>query len=196
MAEHRSEDKAILRAHMAEIRAEAHARDPDAGEALARRFPIKLYERYGPRVAGYVAIRDELDPAPLLERLAGQGADILLPRLEGAEMTFRMADRDVLEPGPFGLLQPPADAPEAAPTLVLAPLLAFDVRGVRLGYGKGYYDRALRRLRGAGRVFYLGLAFDSQQADVVPAERHDVPLDWVETPNRSLPLFLGRAMAR
>ena len=51
-------------------------------------------------------------------------------------------------------------------------------------------------LRSTGRVFYLGLAYAAQQADVVPAEKHDVPLDWVETPLNSVPLFLGRAMAR
>jgi 5-formyltetrahydrofolate cyclo-ligase len=78
-----------------EIRAESAARDPDAATKLAARFPIKLFDRYGPVVAGTLAIGDELDAAPLLGRLAALGARIVLPRVEGnGEMTFR----DALKP--------------------------------------------------------------------------------------------------
>ena len=192
-----AEQKAILREHMAEIRAESAARDPDGAEHLAARFPIKLFDRYGPVVSGYVAKDDELDPAPLLERLRGAGATIALPRIEAdGSMTFRSADDGALEDAPFGLKQPTAAAATLRPSLVLAPLLAFDPRGNRLGYGKGHFDRAIQQLRESGRVFYLGLAYAQQQADVVPSEKHDIPLDWVETPVHSVPLFLGRAMAR
>jgi 5-formyltetrahydrofolate cyclo-ligase len=182
---------------MKEIRAEAAARDPNAAERLAARFPIKLFDRYGPVVAGYLAINDELDPAPLLSRLAAQGARIVLPRIESdGSMTFREAKGAVLEKGPFGLTQPSAAAEIVRPNLVLTPLLAFDARGRRLGYGKGHYDRAISLLRSTGRVFYLGLAYAQQQADVIPIDRHDLLLDWVETPLNSVPLFLGRAVAR
>jgi 5-formyltetrahydrofolate cyclo-ligase len=182
---------------MKEIRTEAAARDPDAAEKLAARFPIKLFERYGPVVSGYVAINDELDPGPLLARLAGHGARIVLPRIESdGSMTFRDAGDAILEQGPFDLQQPPATAEIVRPNLVLAPLLAFDARGRRLGYGKGHYDRAISLLRSTGRVFYLGLAYAQQQADAVPIDKHDLLLDWVETPLNSVPLFLGRAVAR
>lgn len=192
-----AEQKAILRDHMQEIRAEAAARDPDAAERLAARFPMKLFERYGPVVAGSLAIGDELDAAPLLSRLSRAGARIVLPRVErDGQMTFRDAASVTLEKGPFGLTQPSATAEIVRPNLVLAPLLAFDLRGRRLGYGKGYYDRAITQLRGTGRIFYLGLAYAQQQADAVPVERHDVLLDWVETPLNSIPLFLGQAVAR
>src|SRR5262245_34691480 len=145
---------------MKEIRSEAAARDPDAAERLAARFPIKLYERYGPVVAGYLAVRDELDPAPLLSRLARLGARIVLPRVEtDGALTFRDAAHVTLEKGPFGLTQPSAIAEIVRPNLVLTPLLAFDARGRRLGYGKGHYDRAISALRSTGRVFYLGLAY-------------------------------------
>lgn len=182
---------------MNEIREEAAARDPDAAIRLAARFPVKLFERYGPVVSGYLAIGSELDPAPLLARLKSLGATVVLPRIEtDGRMTFRDGDPKWFEKGPFDLTQPSASAPEFRPSLMLAPLLAFDARGSRLGYGKGYYDRAIVALRASGRVFYLGLAYAAQQADVVPADKHDVPLDWVETPLSSAPLFLGRAMAR
>ncbi len=192
-----AEQKAILRGHMQEIRAEAAARDPDAADKLATRFPIKLFERYGPVVAGTLAIGDELDAAPLLARLAGKGARIVLPRVEASgTMTFRDAAPATLEKGPFGLTQPSERAEIVRPNLVLAPLLAFDARGRRLGYGKGYYDRAVTQLRATGRVFYLGLSYAQQQVDAVPVEAHDLLLDWVETPLNSVPLFLGRAVAR
>ena len=192
-----AEQKAILRGHMKEIRTEAAARDPDAAEKLAARFPLKLFQRYGPVVSGYLAIGEELDPAPLLTRLAGQGARIVLPRVENdGAMTFRDASRVTLEKGPFGLTQPSAAAEIVRPNLVLTPLLAFDARGRRLGYGKGHYDRAIAALRSTGRVFYLGLAYAQQQVDVIPVDRHDLLLDWVETPLNSVPLFLGRAVAR
>jgi 5-formyltetrahydrofolate cyclo-ligase len=205
-ADQLAEQKAILRGHMLELRSEAAARDPDAAERLAARFPMKLFERYGPVVSGYLAIGDELDPAPLLRRLEAEGATIVLPRVEPVGKTngsreekplsFHRADPQYLEKGPFGLTQPRADAPALRPSLVLAPLLAFDARGHRLGYGKGHYDRTIAHLRSEGRVFYLGLAYAQQQADVVPAAKHDIPLDWVETPLNSMPLFLGRALAR
>ena len=192
-----AEQKAILRGHMGEIRSEAAARDPDAAERLAARFHIKLFKRYGPVVSGYLPIGDELDPGPLLERLEAEGATIVLPRVEpSGQLTFRRSDPKTLEKGPFGLTQPSPAAEEVRPNLVLAPLLAFDLRGRRLGYGKGYYDRAITKLRASGRVFYLGLAYAQQQADVVPHEAHDVLLDWVETPLHSVPLFLGQAVSR
>lgn len=191
------EQKAILRGHMREIRAEAAARDPDAAERLAARFHTKLFDRYGPVVAGTVAIKDEIDAAPLLQRLKSLGARIVLPRVESdGEMTFRDASEATLEKGPFGLTQPSDRAEILRPNLVLAPLLAFDLRGRRLGYGKGHYDRAIAKLRATGRVFYLGLAYAQQQVDAVPVERHDLLLDWVETPLNSVPLFLGQAVSR
>lgn len=190
-----AQQKDLLRAHMKEIRAESAARDPDASDKLAKRFPMKLLDRFGPVVAGYRAIDDELDPLPLLNRLRKQGAKIVLPRVESTgEMTFRLHEKpEDLVKGPFGILQPASDAIEMRPKLVLAPMLAFDARGARLGYGKGYYDRAIKALREDGPCFYVGLGYSQQQVDAVPTEAHDIALDWAETPNNSVPLFLARA---
>lgn len=190
-----SQQKQQLRAQMKDIRAEAAARDPDAAERLAKRFPMRLLERFGPVVAGYRAIGDELDPLPLLNRLQKEGATILLPRVEtNGDMSFRIyAGPDELVQGPFGLLQPGSDAEIVRPGLVLAPMLAFDARGVRLGYGKGHYDRAIKALREDGPCFFTGLAYTQQQVDSLPSEPHDIALDWAETPHNSVPLFLARA---
>ena len=189
-------DKTDLRHRMRTLRAEAAARDPDAAETLAEQFPMKLLERYGPVVAGYVAINEEIDPAPLMKRLAKAGAELCLPRIEDSgELTWRLwSVGEPLERRPFGLLEPAKDAPMAKPTLILTPLLAFDGMGNRLGYGKGHYDRAFEALRANGRAFACALAYPAQQIDQVPTESHDQPLDWAVTPIGSIPLFMMRNM--
>lgn len=192
-----STEKDALRAEMKVLREELAARDPDAGETLAEKFPLKLLERYGPTVAVYLPIGSEIDPRPLMGKLIGAGAKLALPCVqEDGQMVYRAYTRgDMLEQRPFGLLEPNAEVPAVEPTLVITPLLAFDRNGNRLGYGKGHYDRALTRLREQGRVFVCGLAFFGQEIEQVPAEAHDVPLDWVMTERGSIPLFMMRAMA-
>ena len=190
-------DKETLRAQLKDLRAELAARDPDAGEKLADKFPMKLLERYGPVVAGYLPIRDEIDPTPLMQRLEDAGAELCLPRVndDGVAMTYRAWKfGDALEDRPFGLREPPAEAEVVHPTLILVPLLGFDNAGQRLGYGKGHYDRAIASLREMGRVFTCAVAFHGQMIDAVPAEPHDQLLDWAITEAGSVPLFMMRAM--
>ncbi|MEL7040311.1 MAG: 5-formyltetrahydrofolate cyclo-ligase [Pseudomonadota bacterium] len=189
--------KAALRAGLKTRRDELAARDPDAGETLAAKFPMKLLDRYGPVVAAYLPIGSEIDPRPLMMKLAAANAKLALPCVQDdGSMVYRAYRRgDMLEQRPFGLLEPNPEVPEVSPTLVLTPLLGFDRSGNRIGYGKGHYDRALAKLREQGRVFVCGLAFWGQEVDAVPAEPHDVPLDWVMTERGSIPIFMMRAMA-
>ena len=191
-------DKTALRAKMRVLRDELSARDPDADMAIADKFPLKLVARYGPCVSAYWPIGSEIDPRALITRLKNEGgADLCLPRVEeDGSMSFRAwAPGNELIPGRFGLQEPPASAPRVMPTLVLTPLLAYDRHGNRLGYGKGHYDRALHALREAGRVFVCGLAFHGQEIDEVPAEPHDIPLDWIVTERGSIPIFMMRTFA-
>ena len=192
-----SKEKDALRTALKERREELAARDPDAGETLADKFPMKLFERYGPTVAIYLPIGSEVDPRPLMGKLEAAGAKLALPCVQDdGTMVYRAYRRgDMLEKRPLGLLEPNPEVPEVQPTLVITPLLGFDRSGNRLGYGKGHYDRALTRLRDQGRVFVCGLAFFGQEVEAVPAESHDVPLDWVMTERGSIPLFMMRAMA-
>lgn len=191
------EIKQALRAEMKELREELAARDPDASETLAEKFPLKLLERYGPTVAVYMPIGSEIDPRPLLGKLVDAGAKLALPCVKkNGSMVYRHYTRgDPLEKRAFGLLEPFHEVPEVEPTLILTPLLAYDNNGNRLGYGKGHYDRAIARLRENGRVFVCGLAFHGQEVENVPAEPHDIPLDWVMTERGSIPIFMMRAMA-
>ncbi|MEM5515654.1 5-formyltetrahydrofolate cyclo-ligase [Henriciella sp. AS95] len=190
-------DKTALRADMKLLREEAHARDPDAGETLAEKFPLKLLERYGPIVSGYWPIGSEIDPRPLMEKLAGAGATLCLPRVDDdGAMSFRLwSPGDPLEDRPFGLKEPLESAPRVQPTLILVPLLAFDKLGNRLGYGKGHYDRTLQQIRQDGRAFACGLGFFVQMLDELSAEPHDQPLDWAMTERGSVPIFMMRAFS-
>lgn len=190
-----TEDKTLLRREMKARREALFQSQPFAGDKIAERFPMKLLDRFGPIVSGYLPIGSEVDARPLMQRLARNGAQLALPRVEADnQMTFRSWARgDALEAGRFSLTQPSVESLELRPTLVLMPLLAFDPLGNRLGYGQGHYDRVLSLLRKSGHVFTCGIAFSDQQVDFIPAEPHDVPLDWVVTETGSLPLFLQRA---
>lgn len=131
-------------------------------------------------VAGYVATGTEADPAPLLAAARRAGLTIALPHTVSREdpIRFLIDNGTPLIDGPFGLSQPPHDAPEAEPDLVLVPLLAFDARLHRLGQGAGHYDRALLGLRKALRI---GVAFSGQHVDALPVDNWDQPLDAVIT---------------
>ncbi|MCZ8376030.1 MAG: 5-formyltetrahydrofolate cyclo-ligase [Beijerinckiaceae bacterium] len=147
-----------------------------AGAALAETGPPAII-RLVPAariLAGYVALRDELDPAPLLAALAASGFRLALPRMTADGLAFHAHEiGDALEKSAFGVAEPPADTPIVAPDVILTPLVAFDRRGNRLGYGKGYYDRAFAAHPQATGI---GLAFAAQEVPMVPAEPHDRPL--------------------
>ncbi|TRW17677.1 5-formyltetrahydrofolate cyclo-ligase [Glacieibacterium frigidum] len=128
-------------------------------------------------VAGFAAFGDEVDPA-------GAGFEIW-PRvgLPGEPLSFHRAAAEDLEVSTvWGIREPRIDAPIAVPDAVIVPLVAADARGNRLGYGKGHYDRTLSRLD-APRI---GVAWDCQIVDAVPAERWDERLDWLVTPTRTI----------
>lgn len=165
-------------------RAAAYAKEPDAGRRLVEHFPDSLWPKVRQVVAGYAAIGDEIDPQTLLETFALEQARIALPCVVGKDqpLTFRSWTLDQpLEPGPFGTRQPGADHAELNPSLILVPLVGFDLKGRRLGYGGGFYDRTLEKLRQSGPLTVVGLAYAAQRLAKVPAEAHDIRLDWVVT---------------
>jgi 5-formyltetrahydrofolate cyclo-ligase len=126
---------------------------------------------------------------PLLDALHARGIACGLPVIgEGLELVFRAyTPGEPLIPKPFKLHEPHPDAPIVQPEIIFVPLLAFDRRGVRLGYGGGYYDATLRNLRHAGRtITAIGAGFDEQEMHALPLEPHDERLDWVLTPSRLL----------
>ena len=162
---------------------------PDLGRIAAARLVDLVAEALADTpaeavVAGFWPIRSEIDPRPALEHLAASGRPLVLPALigGGATMVFRRwRPGEALVKGAFGLSEPPATAPEIDPGVLLMPLAAFDRAGHRIGYGGGYYDRALERLEATGPRLKIGLAFAVQEVARVPAEPHDRPLDLILT---------------
>ncbi|CAA7627666.1 5-formyltetrahydrofolate cyclo-ligase [Candidatus Terasakiella magnetica] len=176
--------KTALRAQCRRVRAEAAARlGPAAANALPR-WAASLGKGPGARVAGYWPLGDEIDPRPLMLALHAQGCPLCLPVvLSKAEpLLFRAwSPDDALEAGPHGTQHPSPDSPCVTPDIILVPLLAFDEKGFRLGYGGGYYDRTLAALRRTGTVRAIGLAFAAQKVGQIPAEPWDQPLEAILT---------------
>ncbi|WP_310618877.1 5-formyltetrahydrofolate cyclo-ligase [Flexibacterium corallicola] len=136
----------------------------------------------GMNVAGYWPINGEIDPRPLMEALKTAGAKLCLPVVDGEKLIFRHYDgSEELQPAGFGSYGPPENAPVTLPDLLLLPLLAFDKGGNRLGYGGGFYDRAIQAIEKEKVCLRIGLAFSCQQVEEVPVEPHDQKLDGILT---------------
>ena len=158
----------------------------------ARGLPFAIAP--GGIVSGYSPIRSELDPGPLMQRLAAQGARLALPAVtaRGRSLTFRAftaGDRLLL--GPLGILEPSPAAAEMIPDIMLVPLAAFDRAGHRIGYGAGHYDHTLAHARKMKPIAAIGVAFAAQEIEAVPALPHDVALDYVLTETRAFDFRSG-----
>lgn len=131
-------------------------------------------------LAGYMPMRSEMDPLPAM---AAHSGPVCVPVIQGRgqALAFRQWTADSLMiDGPFGA-KVPATGDTLRPRVLIVPLLAFDARGYRLGYGGGFYDRTLAALRAEGPVLAIGLAFAAQARAAVPTEPTDEPLDAIAT---------------
>lgn len=157
-----------------------------ASEAVARHFADHPILSFCQSVAGYHAIRAELNVLPVLEVVTRLDRPTALPRIVAADKTLtfhRWQAGDTLEYDPLGIKVPPADAEAFVPELVLVPLVAFDSEGGRLGYGGGYYDRTITKLRNeSGQPpLFIGVAYNLQEVEYIPTEPQDEPLDGILT---------------
>ena len=146
----------------------------------------------GTIVSGFLPIRSEVDVRPLMDLLRDRGAQICVPVvLDKHTIVFReLAHGAELVAGVFGTFGPDQKAVELDPEIMLVPLAAFDARGHRIGYGGGYYDRAIHRLQQKGmNPRLIGIAFDCQEVASVPDEPHDIRLHGILTESgfRNLP---------
>ncbi|HEY0567405.1 MAG TPA: 5-formyltetrahydrofolate cyclo-ligase [Xanthobacteraceae bacterium] len=160
----------------------AEERAAAAQTVAARTFPVALPS--GAIVSGYSPMKSEFNPVPLLRRLADAGAELALPVVAGRGKPLTMRAWRFGEPlaaGVWGIREPPPEAPEVLPDILLVPLAAFDRRGHRIGYGAGYYDMTISRLRALKDVTAIGLAFAAQEIDAVPYTTRDARLDLVLT---------------
>ena len=180
-----AEVKRKARTAASKRRAEAHEQLKDtAGIAMAERgLPPGLPIATG-TVSGFIPYKSEITTLPMLERLGRQGWRTCLPIVIAAEkpLVFRAwTPGEPLVPGAWDIPVPGEDAPELEPDVLLVPMLAFDRKGFRLGYGGGFYDRTLEKLRGRKKVVAIGVAYHAQMVDEIPVGLHDAPLDYVMT---------------
>jgi 5-formyltetrahydrofolate cyclo-ligase len=183
--------KAALRQDLIRARAEAHQRNPEAGITLAAQWPQDWRLPAGCCVAGYWPLAGEIDPRPLMRRLADQGARLCLPVMQGAgkPLLFRAwRDGDQLGSGAFGVSEPVESAAPCDPDVILLPLVGADLDGHRMGFGQGFYDRTLCSLRMRRRVLAVGLAHSVQIVPVLPVEPHDECLDALITERGFYPI--------
>ncbi len=185
--------KKRLREEAAKQRDRAAA-DNDIGERLTEAFNTALSPAANIAVSGYYPIGSEANVLPLLNDLSARGLAVALPIVSerGKPLTFRKWQcADAMDRGSFGIPEPQEAASIVRPDLVLAPLLAFDRTGNRLGYGGGYYDMTIAALREDKPVLVVGIAYAAQQVPQVPHGDDDVLLDWIITENEAFRPELG-----
>lgn len=130
-------------------------------------------------IAGYMAIRTEIDPMAAMRALHAKGHRVVVPVILGKDRPLafhawtpeaRMVD------GPFGA-RIPEDGAVLVPDILIAPLVGFDAAGNRLGYGGGFYDRSVAEIRATKSAAFIGFAYEAQELPALPAEPTDIPLD-------------------
>lgn len=189
------DQKATARAQAFAARKQAHAE----ASAIVPNAILHLLAAIGPPegriISGYMAMRTELSPLPAMAALQAAGARICVPVIEakGQPLAFREWRHDgEMIPGPFGA-SVPAEGDWLIPDTLIVPLVAFDARLNRLGYGGGFYDRTLERLRAGAPTRAIGFAFAAQELPEVPQEPTDQPLDALITENGPLAAAPARA---
>ncbi|HYW60274.1 MAG TPA: 5-formyltetrahydrofolate cyclo-ligase [Xanthobacteraceae bacterium] len=162
----------------------------DAAAAIAAR-PLPMAVAPGAVVSGFSPLKSEINPIPLMRAFAQAGARLALPVVagKGRPLTMRAwAFGDPLDAGVWGIREPKPTAPEVFPDILIVPLLAFDRAGHRVGYGAGYYDMTIARLRSMKPAIALGIAYAAQEIGRVPATPRDAALDLVLTEREAIDL--------
>ena len=170
--------KKYLRIAMKEKRTQLFQQIPDAGHRIATLF-FEIFDlQPAIIVGGYWPIGSELDVRPLLKKLVEKGFIGALPCITPQGLNFRVWSMATsLEKGAFEIFEPSSTSPIIFPHILLVPLLAFDKRGHRLGYGQGHYDRYLHN----HPALTIGIGFKEQEIEEIPHQSHDFPLNYILT---------------
>ncbi|HET7847504.1 MAG TPA: 5-formyltetrahydrofolate cyclo-ligase [Pseudolabrys sp.] len=148
----------------------------------ARPFPVPVPA--GAIVSGFMPLKTEINPLPLMRKLADAGAKLALPAIAGRGKPLVMRAYtfgDEFARGQWGIREPKPERPEVFPDIMIVPLACFDRKGHRIGYGAGYYDMTIHRLRLMKKIVAIGFAFAVQEIPTVPATERDEQLDLVLT---------------
>ena len=152
-------------------------------EIAAQVIAMPLFRDHAGPIAGFWPIGSEIDVSEILSAAEHSGRSLCLPAVVKNELVFRRwHNGSPLVPRAFGTWVPEPSAPVVEPTLLIVPMAAFDLNCGRLGYGKGFYDRAIIRLRALhGHIATIGVAFGAQEVETLPMEPWDQPLDCIVT---------------
>ncbi len=179
------EQKAAARRTAATIRKNAH-------DSLAESAPNRLASHLFPAppkpgfqiLSAFYPYRSEIDTRVLLGKLAGEGWTTCLPIVlgQGLPLEFRrwLPGEPTIK-GAMNIDRPGENALLVEPDILIVPLLSFDRQGFRLGYGGGFYDRTLAKLRAKKTIIAIGAAYAAQEVEHVPHDAQDQPLDYVMT---------------
>lgn len=185
------DEKERLRRQVRPLRRAEPDRDRQSRAIFSRLRSLPEWNSAG-SILYYVGIRDEVPTREALDKDLGNSRQVAVPWCSGNELRLsRVTAVDQLVPAAYGIPEPAEElrnsaalVPPSDIDVALVPGLVFDVRGNRLGYGRGYFDRLLAMLR--PDCLKIGLAFDCQIVEAVPSEAHDRPVDLIVTPTRIL----------
>lgn len=153
-----------------------------ASEEWTQRFLAQANLLRGHYIGGYYPTQGEIDVLPLLAHLTKEGFITALPVTPAVKQSLlfrRWEPGAALKTGTFSIKEPLPAAPVVVPEVLIVPLLAFDTKGHRLGYGGGFYDRSLALLQAPA----IGIAYAGQEVPSLPHEAHDRTLDMILTEN-------------
>ena len=171
-------------------RAKAHLESAETAPAILAQRGLPVEPPPTRRiVSGFHPYKDEISILPLLGVLASEGWETALPVVTGAglPLVFRVwAPGSPTVPGIWNIPMPPEGSAAVEPDVLLVPLLAFDRKGYRLGYGGGFYDRTLAMLRAKKPVIAIGVAYAGQEIPEIPRGSFDQPMDWIMTERETL----------
>jgi len=180
-----AEIKRLARSKATLTRIDVHeSAKPGAGAALAARGLPITRNALTAVISAFHSFDTEISTFELFDKLVADGWTTALPVVvaKNTPLVFRQwAPGDALVLGRWNIKVPPEEAPEVLPDVLLVPLLAFDRQGFRLGYGGGFYDRTLAKLRALKSVTAIGVAYSGQEVDAVPRDEFDQRLNWIMT---------------
>jgi len=135
-------------------------------------------------IAGYYPSYYEVNILNFLEKASKKKFKIVLPVIKSSNsMSFKSwIFKEPLNVNKFGMLEPKNSSKNIIPDLIMVPLVAFDDHLNRIGYGKGYYDRSLRKISKIKKnTISLGIAYSFQKCQKIPTNKHDFKLDYIFT---------------
>lgn len=179
-----TEKRKLRETMLAKRMAIPHAAMLSTSQSVARHFADHPILAFAPSFAGYRAMRGELDVMEIFTLMERYEKRTALPFITPENtLTFReWKPGDALTRHNLGMEEPTAAAPEFTPAIILVPLLAFDGEGYRLGYGGGFYDQTISKLKKTNNSpLFIGVAYTLQEVDEVPTDEHDHPLDGILT---------------